>query len=105
MRWEICSTLDNKKAPPVSIASNFRAKWAVIVKASDDTFHSYIPDTRYAALAKAADDAGLILIEKAAIEALANRIKELEANAIDPKTTGTYRLTQHGPKCGCTDCT
>lgn len=88
----------------MSIAANFRRKWDVLIEASDDTFHSFVPDTRRAAMAKAADDAGLILIEKAAIEALSNRIKELEANAIDPETTGTYRRVKHGPNCGCTDC-
>ena len=62
----------------MSIAANFRAKWDVLIKASDDTFHSYLPDKRRAALARAADDAGLILIEKSAIEALSNRIRELE---------------------------
>lgn len=65
----------------MSIASNFRAKWDVLIKASDDTFHSFVPDTRRAAMAKAADDAGLVLIEKTVIDALAKRIKELESEA------------------------
>ena len=62
----------------MSIASNFRDKWDVLIKASDDTFHSFVPDTRRAAMARAADAADLILTEKRAFQALANRIRELE---------------------------
>jgi hypothetical protein len=62
----------------VSIASNFRDKWDVLIKASDDTFHSFVPDTRRAAMARAADAADLILTERRAFQALANRIRELE---------------------------
>ena len=62
----------------MSIASNFRDKWDVLIKASDDTFHSFVPDTRRAAMARAADAADLILTEKRAFQALENRIRELE---------------------------
>ena len=60
-----------------SIAASFRAKWNAIMTASDDTRGQNV-DARYSAMAKAADDAGLILTHKDVIAAYQRKIVELE---------------------------
>jgi hypothetical protein len=63
----------------MSIAAGFRAKWGALAKAADDT-RGQRDDARFAAMARAADEAEVLLIPKAAVQALSDRIKELEAN-------------------------
>lgn len=71
----------------MSVAANFRAKWSVIMNASDASRGQDV-DARYATMAKAAEDAGLILISK-----------EMFAANTRP------HAMKHPETCPCTDCT
>ena len=69
----------------MSIASGFRGKWSTVLRSADET-RGQNDDARFAAAARAADDAGLHLVGKVEIEALVSRIKELETAAPSPVT-------------------
>jgi len=60
----------------MSIASSFRSRWEAIAKAADATLGKGA-DARYVAMVKAADDIGLVLIEKAMIGGYQKCIQEL----------------------------
>lgn len=63
----------------MSIASAFRDKWNIVVTAVDSTHgQGEERDHRYAVAAKAIDAAGLVLTDKAVIDAYQRRIKELD---------------------------
>ena len=68
----------------MSIASGFRAKWGLVVKAADDSAKQN-PDARYAACWRAADDADLTLVEKRAIVSLMDRITELQTEIAEAR--------------------
>lgn len=60
----------------MSIAAGFRYKWSVIMGASDDSRGQNV-DARYAAMAKAAEAAGLMLIDRSVFRTLCDKIEEL----------------------------
>lgn len=67
----------------MSIAAAFREKWKAIAAAADATAGKSA-DVRYAAMAKAADNVGCALVDKAIAD---------------------FRSGPHGKQCGCHDCT
>lgn len=62
----------------MSIASGFRSKWSAIMAAADAS-RGQRDDARFAAMAKAASDADMILMERAAVGAYQKTIEHLRA--------------------------
>ena len=76
----------------MSIASGYRAKWETILAAADSTHgQGKDRDARYAVLARAVDEAGLILTSKEVIAGYQKRIAELGAVAIGSHLKGLDR--------------
>ena len=60
----------------MSVASGFRSKWSVILKAADASI-GQSDDARFAAMAKATSDADLILTERSVVVAYQKTIEDL----------------------------
>lgn len=75
----------------MSVASSFRSKWSVILKAADAS-RGQSDDARFAAMAKAASAADLILTERAVVVAYQKTIEDLRAAVRGELTAQAQKL-------------
>jgi hypothetical protein len=75
----------------MSVASGFRSKWSVILKAADASI-GQSDDARFAAMAKATSDADLILTERSVVVAYQKTIEDLRATVRGELTEQAQKL-------------